>query len=74
MRDDSMIKYLEDLEDEDFPWVEVDDRFKEILEKRAKFEITKMHELFPIREKLVAVATCEANDSIYRQFFFSFFN
>ena len=57
-----MIKYLEELEDEEFPWVEVDDRLKEILEKRVRIEIIKTHELFPIKEKLVAVATCEAND------------
>ena len=57
-----MIKYLEELKDEEFPWVEVDDRIKEILEKRVRIEIIKTHELFSIKEKLVAVATCEAND------------
>ena len=57
-----MIKFLEELDDEEIPWVEVDDSFKEILEKRVRYEIVKAHDLFPIKEKLVAVATCEAND------------
>jgi hypothetical protein len=57
-----VIKYLEELKDEEFPWVEVDDKVKEILEKRARVEIIKTHELFSIKEKLVAVATSEAND------------
>ena len=50
------------LEDEEFPWTEVDEKLKGILEKRVKLEIVKSHNLFPIKDKLVAVATCEAND------------
>ncbi len=57
-----MIRFLEQLEDEEFPWVEVDDKLKEILEKQVRIEISKSHELFPIKDGLIAVAKCEAND------------
>ena len=51
-----------EMEDEEFPWMEADERMKESLEKQVRSEIIATHELFPIRDKLIAVAKCEAND------------
>lgn len=53
---------FDDIQDEDSPWMEADGRIKESLENQARCEITEAHDLFSIKEKLVAIAKCEAND------------
>ena len=57
-----MLKQEREMNDEESPWMEADGRIKESLEKQARCEITEEHELFEVKDKLVAVAKCEAND------------
>ena len=56
--------FFDEMNDEESPWMEAEGRIKESLEKQARYEISEAHELFLIKDKLVAVAKCEANDDV----------
>lgn len=61
-----MLKNLETKYGEDFSWYMLDEyaKQKQVLENRLRIEIVPEHNLYNIKDNLVAIAKSERNDDV----------